>query len=602
MFSHSPAPHRSPYRLLPAAFVIACLLPLAAALAQAPTPTPRQDAGAAQPAPSGGAVPNVNAPGGAPNPAPNPQTAPTPFPITIGAVKVADAKPGEPVVAGLNYEIIVTVNNLMEEVDRQAQSSDPAAGLDPNRLVLFLDDVEMKKLYPEAVIPQSNELRFKLRRDDETKEAWDDLLARPESATRSNLKVGVGPEGKTAWPQDKNVKQNFTLRVYDRTWLNWGAVLFLIAVAIFLWLAKISNIVRDSQPPEPAEGASKPYSLARVQVAWWFFIILGSFLFLLLVTRDYNTLNTQALVLLGIGTGTALGSAMIDANKRESATGDLRTLKPQQVTLAAVVTELRAKAADVEARRAAGQDVTPDELTALGGWRTELAAKEAELAQLNVEVADVESARSKPVSAGFIRDVLSDVNGVAFHRFQIIVWTLVLGFIFMSRVWSTLRMPEFDDKLLALMGISAGTYLGFKIPERQTESSSAAAPPTPPIPPTLPTPPTPPATPTPPAIPPTPPAQPPAGAEGASGQVGDGGQVDADTSADAEVPADENVPADESVAADENVTDENEGAVVADEVEETEGEAEGAVAADEVVEEPEEAPRQKKGRGPRAGA
>jgi hypothetical protein len=28
-------------------------------------------------------------------------------------------------------------------------------------------------------------------------------------------------------------------------------------------------------------------------------------------------------------------------------------------------------------------------------------------------------------------------------------------------------MPEFGATLLALMGISAGTYLGFKIPEKQ---------------------------------------------------------------------------------------------------------------------------------------
>jgi len=28
-------------------------------------------------------------------------------------------------------------------------------------------------------------------------------------------------------------------------------------------------------------------------------------------------------------------------------------------------------------------------------------------------------------------------------------------------------MPEFDNTLLALMGISSGTYLGFKIPEQR---------------------------------------------------------------------------------------------------------------------------------------
>jgi hypothetical protein len=38
-----------------------------------------------------------------------------------------------------------------------------------------------------------------------------------------------------------------------------------------------------------------------------------------------------------------------------------------------------------------------------------------------------------------------------------------------SLPWRDLIMPQFSETLLALMGISAGTYIGFKIPERQTE-------------------------------------------------------------------------------------------------------------------------------------
>jgi hypothetical protein len=30
-----------------------------------------------------------------------------------------------------------------------------------------------------------------------------------------------------------------------------------------------------------------------------------------------------------------------------------------------------------------------------------------------------------------------------------------------------LIMPEFDGTLLTLMGLSSGTYLGFKLPEKQ---------------------------------------------------------------------------------------------------------------------------------------
>ena len=43
--------------------------------------------------------------------------------------------------------------------------------------------------------------------------------------------------------------------------------------------------------------------------------------------------------------------------------------------------------------------------------------------------------------------------------------------LFIYSVWTSLTMPQFSDTLLALMGISAGTYVGFKIPERQTDPS-----------------------------------------------------------------------------------------------------------------------------------
>jgi hypothetical protein len=47
-------------------------------------------------------------------------------------------------------------------------------------------------------------------------------------------------------------------------------------------------------------------------------------------------------------------------------------------------------------------------------------------------------------------------------RLQIGIWTLVLAVIFARSVYRDLAMPEFDATLLGLMGISNGTYLGFK--------------------------------------------------------------------------------------------------------------------------------------------
>ncbi len=66
-------------------------------------------------------------------------------------------------------------------------------------------------------------------------------------------------------------------------------------------------------------------------------------------------------------------------------------------------------------------------------------------------------------SRGLLTDVLSDSNGYSFHRFQMFLWTILLGLILISAVYDNLAMPNFSASLLALMGVSAGTYLGFEM-------------------------------------------------------------------------------------------------------------------------------------------
>jgi len=61
-------------------------------------------------------------------------------------------------------------------------------------------------------------------------------------------------------------------------------------------------------------------------------------------------------------------------------------------------------------------------------------------------------------------DLLGDGGHINFHRFQIAVWTLLLGLVFALKLLTELTMPEFSTTVLGLMGISSGTYLGFKLP------------------------------------------------------------------------------------------------------------------------------------------
>lgn len=80
------------------------------------------------------------------------------------------------------------------------------------------------------------------------------------------------------------------------------------------------------------------------------------------------------------------------------------------------------------------------------------------------------SVRTRPISARHLARVAADAGGVAGRagRCRGAGYGArprrhaVLGLIFVHEVFVELAMPTFDNTLLGLMGISAGTYLGLK--------------------------------------------------------------------------------------------------------------------------------------------
>ncbi|WOK09216.1 hypothetical protein RT717_11265 [Imperialibacter roseus] len=68
-------------------------------------------------------------------------------------------------------------------------------------------------------------------------------------------------------------------------------------------------------------------------------------------------------------------------------------------------------------------------------------------------------------SRGFLRDILSDSNGVSVHRFQQVLFTILLIYVFIHSTIKISNFPDIDGYLLTLSGISSGGYLGIKISE-----------------------------------------------------------------------------------------------------------------------------------------
>lgn len=347
--------------------------------------------------------------------------------------------------------------------------------IDPAKLVLFVDGQVFNDVYPESV--GSDSVVYKLERTPAAIDSWNGLLGRPRLDSRKPVVVSVGYADQLPLNLSEayHGKANLNLIVYRR---KWAVVCLIGLIAMLLLFVRYGrkDLLRDSGPPSPPPGKLKPYSLAKVQVAWWFFLVVGCFLLIYLITGEF-TMTEQALILIGIGTGTALGSAMIDASKLGSADSELETLQPERGKLEAETKLLGNEVGTLEKAIAANPGATDTEKASLLTDQESLKAKTVELAEknekLNTVSAKIEKARAgltRPASQGLWNDLVTDANGPSFHRFQMIVWTVILGILFLGGVYKNLAMPEFSGTMLALMGISAGTYLGFKIPERNSKA------------------------------------------------------------------------------------------------------------------------------------
>lgn len=170
--------------------------------------------------------------------------------------------------------------------------------------------------------------------------------------------------------------------------LAW--VLFTVTLIALVALGSGPNMLRDPLPDGVA--GKRPFSLGKVQMAWWFIIIVGSYLYVWATTGAAPEMSPTLLSLAGISGATGTASIAIS--------------NTQQTQF--------------------------------------------------------------PPHAGFFTDLVTDKDGVTLHRFQMLSMTIILGIMFVIRVITKNQLPaDFDGTTLGLLGISSGTYLGCKIPEKQ---------------------------------------------------------------------------------------------------------------------------------------
>ncbi len=261
---------------------------------------------------------------------------PTPVPPSVRWVGVRNRKHEErsskQTYAQRGDEIWVDVINFKDWIKDHGKNLDKPGW---QNLVLYLDGIPLEGLTPfyshESPFPYYTKdsipytittFWFSLVHDEKSKVGWSHVLNQPVFNRKVAVSVGFPKTGEEIpselKPDEQGSKEEFDQQFYltiippFRT--AFGLMVILGALVAFFALARYTHIIRDANSPRRPDG-QRPYSLARGQMAFWFFLVIASYFFLWVVTGDMNTLNSSVLALIGISAGTALGSAFVDAAK-----------------------------------------------------------------------------------------------------------------------------------------------------------------------------------------------------------------------------------------------------------------------------------------------
>lgn len=310
---------------------------------------------------------------------------------------------------------------------------------------LALGDVKLR-----LVDAGESHFEFILNRTMMSPQMWQSIRTRSEADPLGVRQVHLSFGNKGLINSQLGTQQVEFVLLKRNSILLWSALAFSLLL-FFVVLSIKSNILRDG--PIAAGATRPPMSLARTQMAIWLFLVMITYVWIWLITDELNTVTPSVLGLMGISAGTYLSAAAIDQNTTAQSPM-LRTLNEQVDSLRLSIDELDQQQTDV---------LESAEVDAVSAARESLQLRKV---QLEKTISTLRTSRTKAKGqTSAIMQLLSDDSGVRLHRFQIFAWTIVLGVIFVTKAVSELNMPEFSATLLGVMGISSGTYLGFKFPE-----------------------------------------------------------------------------------------------------------------------------------------
>jgi hypothetical protein len=256
---------------------------------------------------------------------PAPVTAPapdfTPRVIDVKAINVDSAVNSKVAYAGDIIRIRIT--NPIKFLENRPT--------DKSRLVMYAEGIELRGIYSKWYSEYTNQdirdhkvpdigsysdVAFRLIRNQETKPTWDFFYGNTKNwyANKITLNLSLG------WEQmvqlDKGVDPitkkpadtHITIYYYEtREFIMW-LLTFLVIIIGFLYLAIKTDVLRDSRGGKSV-GA---YSLSLTQLLFWTTLVIGGFIYSLVLTEIPGVLNSSILLLIGISLSTTGVASIID--------------------------------------------------------------------------------------------------------------------------------------------------------------------------------------------------------------------------------------------------------------------------------------------------
>lgn len=213
-----------------------------------------------------------------------------------------------------------------------AANADLAGFTAPRKLALFLNGARAPvpvRIVRGAAAPQA--VTFALRPEEsaanERSAYWRTLLGARSEGGVVPVVIGIGDDAatepaatlRTTPVRNGGVSAPLGLRVFR------PAILWLAAFGLALMLIGLAGTARATALLRDGRSRYSSYSLARVQMAWWFGLTLAGFVYIWLVTGQYlDVMGSATFVLLGIAGATA-GAARVVAGPPCAGASDTMT-------------------------------------------------------------------------------------------------------------------------------------------------------------------------------------------------------------------------------------------------------------------------------------